>query len=58
LPFLELRIELFDLRSSLGVDRNDTAPPVIGIPEVLASRPSFSRPIGASIALNIGQPPD
>ena len=32
LPFLELRIELFDLRSSLAVDRNDTAPPAIGRP--------------------------
>jgi hypothetical protein len=39
LPFLELRIELFDLRSSLAVDRNDTAPPAIVIPEVDASRP-------------------
>ena len=39
MPFLELRIELFDLQSSLAVDRNDTAPPAIGIPEVVASRP-------------------
>jgi hypothetical protein len=39
LPFLELRIELFDLRSSLAVDQNDTALPAIGIPEVVASRP-------------------